>query len=108
MQQNVWSFLVSFMFSFFDTWHIIKYAEAPHTSHLKVLNRNVAKYLIKSLVIRQFIGNWYEIFTIKNIFVLVERNECHHPIKAVFQSSHEAPRCECMHEHFHPITMLRS
>jgi hypothetical protein len=28
--------------------------------------------------------------------------------KADFQSSHEAPRCECMHEHFHPITMLNS
>ena len=27
-------------------------------------------------------------------------------VKADFQSSHEAPRCECMHEHFHPITML--
>jgi hypothetical protein len=26
-------------------------------------------------------------------------------VKAIFQSSHEAPRCECMHEHFHPITM---
>ena len=29
-------------------------------------------------------------------------------LKADFQSSHEAPRCECMHEHFHPITMLNS
>ena len=29
-------------------------------------------------------------------------------VKADFQSSHEAPRCKCMHEHFHPITMLNS
>jgi hypothetical protein len=29
-------------------------------------------------------------------------------LKADFQSSDEAPRCECMHEHFHPITMLNS
>jgi midasin (ATPase involved in ribosome maturation) len=28
--------------------------------------------------------------------------------KGGFHSSHEAPRCECMHEHFHPITMLNS
>jgi hypothetical protein len=32
------------------------------------------------------------------------------PIKADFQSSHEAPRSSLrvMHEHFHPITMLNS
>jgi hypothetical protein len=46
----------------------------------------------------------------KNHTDYVNRKGFNSVLKAVFQSSHKAPRnsLRVMHEHFHPITMLNS
>jgi hypothetical protein len=50
-----------------------------------------------------------EMQTSKHVeYIVVVANTGLSCVKAYFQSSHEAARCECMHEHFHPIAMLNS
>ena len=75
------------------------------------LSQCAASYDLRNLHMQDVLYLTYTEIFVFGIFLLArKKNIFSIGLKADFQSSHEAPRSSLrvMHEHFHPMTMLKS